>query len=104
MFDRSKLESLCGINVARISDTLSYSFLQTVSEIFSESQIPEMNRCHPPIGPRGLGGLDNQIHSCHSETSHPMMPKLCDFEFLSSRGSQKEKMNIYWLILKSFSR
>ena len=27
----------------------------------------------------GLRGLDNQIQCRHSETSYPMMPKLCDF-------------------------
>ena len=27
----------------------------------------------------GLRGPDDQIHSCHSEISYPMMPKLCNF-------------------------
>ena len=30
-------------------------------------------------GPGGLRGPDGQTHSCQSETSHPMMPKLGDF-------------------------
>ena len=30
-------------------------------------------------GGGGLSGLDDQIHSCHSETSYFMAPKLCDF-------------------------
>ena len=30
-------------------------------------------------GPGGLRGLDGQTHSCQSETSYPMMPKLGDF-------------------------
>ena len=32
-------------------------------------------------GGRGgeLRGPDDQIHSCHSETSYSMIPKLCDF-------------------------
>ena len=29
--------------------------------------------------PGGSGGLDGQTHSCQSETSYPMMPKLGDF-------------------------
>ena len=34
-----------------------------------------------PIGPGGGGlrGPDGQTHSCQSETSYPMMPKLGDF-------------------------
>ena len=35
-----------------------------------------------PIRPGGGGGLrgpDGQTHSCQSETSYPMMPKLGDF-------------------------
>ena len=32
-----------------------------------------------PIRPGGLRGLDGQTHSCQSETSYPMMPKLGDF-------------------------
>ena len=32
-----------------------------------------------PIRPGGLRGPDDQTHSCQSETSYPMMPKLCDF-------------------------
>ena len=79
MFDHSKLESLRDVNVTRISDTLSYGFSQTVTEIFSKSQIPGMKIDITPIGPWGLGGLDDQVHSCHSETSYLMMPKLCDF-------------------------
>ena len=27
----------------------------------------------------GGGGSDDQTHSCQSETSYSMMPKLCDF-------------------------
>ena len=27
----------------------------------------------------GLRGPDDQIQSCHSETSYPTMPKICDF-------------------------
>ena len=79
MFDHSKLESLHDVNITRISDTLSYGFPQTVTEIFSESQISGMKIDITPIGPGGLGGLDAQIHSCHFETSYPTMPKLCDF-------------------------
>ena len=30
-------------------------------------------------GPGGLRGPDGQTHSCQSETSYPMMPKLGDF-------------------------
>ena len=30
-------------------------------------------------GPGGLRGPDGQTHSCQSETSYPMMPKLSDF-------------------------
>ena len=93
----SKLELLRDVNITRISDTLSYSFPQTVTEIFSKSQISGMKIDITPIRPRGLSGLDDQIHSCHSETSYPMMPKLCDFQFLSLRGSQKEKMKSYLL-------
>ena len=36
-------------------------------------------------GGEGLRGLDDQLQSCHSETSYPTMPKLCDFRFLSLR-------------------
>ena len=35
-----------------------------------------------PVRPGGGGGLrgpDDQTHSCQSETSHSVMPKLCDF-------------------------
>ena len=32
-----------------------------------------------PIRPGGLRGPDDQTHSCQSETSCPMMPKLGDF-------------------------
>ena len=35
-----------------------------------------------PIRPGGGGGLrgpDDQTHSCQSETSYSMMPKLCNF-------------------------
>ena len=38
-----------------------------------------------PIGPGRLRGPNDQTHSCLSETSYSMMPKLCDFYFLSSR-------------------
>ena len=39
-----------------------------------------------PIRPGGgLRGPDGQTHSCQSETSYPMMPKLGDFQFLSLR-------------------
>ena len=51
MFDCSKLESLRDVNVTRISDTLSYSFTQTVTEIFSKSQISGMKIDITPIGP-----------------------------------------------------
>ena len=68
MFDRSKFESLRDINVTRMSDSLSYDFPQTVTEIFSESQSSGMKTDITPNGPEGLGGLDDQIHSCHSET------------------------------------
>ena len=50
--------------------------------VFTEilkSQISGMKTHITPIGPRDLGDLDDQIDSCHSETSYPMMPKLCDF-------------------------
>ena len=33
----------------------------------------------------GLRGPDDQTHSCQSETSHSVMPKLYDFLFLSLR-------------------
>ena len=36
------------------------------------------------IKPGGFGGLDDQIHNCQSETSYPMMPKLCDLVFIFS--------------------
>ena len=32
-----------------------------------------------PIRPGGLRGPDGETHSCQSETSYPMMPKLGDF-------------------------
>ena len=36
-----------------------------------------------PIGPGGgLRAPDNQIHSCRSETSKSIMPKLCDLVFI----------------------
>ena len=38
-----------------------------------------------PGGGGGLRGQDDQIHSCQSETSYSLMPKLCDFQFLSLR-------------------
>ena len=37
------------------------------------------NKRFNPIRPGGLRGPDDQTHSCQSETSYPMMPKLGDF-------------------------
>ena len=40
---------------------------------------------HGRGGGGGLRGSDDQIQSCHAETSYPTTPKLCDFQFLSLR-------------------
>ena len=35
----------------------------------------------PEGGGEGLRGQNDQIHSCHSETSYSIKPKLCNFCF-----------------------
>ena len=44
------------------------------------SPLPDKKIMVHPLTLLGLrGGSDDQIHSCQSETSYPMIPKLCDF-------------------------
>ena len=50
-------------------------------EIFMFSPVAYITVDFNPIRPGGGGlrGPDGQTHSCQSETSYPMMPKLGDF-------------------------
>ena len=52
-----------------------------LSDYRKEKIIRSMNLINPirPGGGGKLRGPDDRTHSCQSETSHSMMPKLCDF-------------------------
>ena len=70
-----------------LSDTLGFAtdwFRSNVHVIlqYSVNNLQSVITSFNPIRPGGGGGLrglDGQTHSCQSETSYPMMPKLGDF-------------------------
>ena len=67
--------------------TIFPPFLLTIEEVSSD-----VDFCLTLSGPWGGGGLrgaDYQTQSCQSETSYSMMPKLCEFYFLSLRNFSK---------------
>ena len=64
-------------------------FFSYLWDIFCDLVNFKANVLHPNttlLGPgRGLTGPDDQTHSCQSETTYSMMPKLGDFYFLFLR-------------------
>ena len=54
---------------------LSFFFLPDILYPYLSYTLPNLTLS----GPGGLRGPDGQTHSCQSETSYPMMPKLGDF-------------------------
>ena len=72
-------EVLFAADIEKAFDSVEHSFIFAVLKKFGfgDDFIQWIN----PIKPRGGGlrGRDGQTHSCQSETSYPMMPKLGDF-------------------------
>ena len=75
--NKNSLKKLMLINKLRFF--ISHCRLEFGSRIYMRTSLNPIR-----LG-RGLRRPDDQIHSCHSETFYPMMPKLFDFKFLSLR-------------------